>query len=77
MITYEIRIGGDLPPDLLDRIGGAGTLQPAGSTLEIDVVDEAGLWGVIDTLRANGVDMLEVRRQGPFPPGTPTGHQPE
>ena len=68
MITYEIRIGGELPAGLLDKIGGAGALQPAGTMLEVDVADEAGLWGLIDTLRANGVDMLEVRRQGPLPP---------
>jgi len=70
MITYEIRIGGELPAGLLDKIGGAGTLQSAGTTLEVDLADETGLWGLIDTLRANGVDMLEVRRQSPIPPGT-------
>ena len=68
MITYEIRIGGELPSGLLDQIGGTGALKPAGTMLEVDVADEAGLWGLIDTLRANGVDMLEVRRQGPQPP---------
>jgi hypothetical protein len=70
MTTYEIRIGGELPAGLLDKIGGAGTLQSAGTTLEVDLADETGLWGLIDTLRANGVDMLEVRRQSPIPPGT-------
>ena len=77
MITYEIRIGGELPAGLLDKIEGAGAIQPAGTTLEVDVADEAGLWGLMDTLRANGVDMLEVRRQGPLPPETLTGQESE
>ena len=70
MTTYEIRIGGELPAGLLDKIEGAGRIQPAGTMLEVAVADEAGLWGLIDTLRVNGVDLLEVRRQGPLPPQT-------
>jgi hypothetical protein len=78
MITYAIRIGGELPACLLDRIGGAGTPQPAGTMFEIDIADEAGLWGLIDALRANGVDMLEVRRQEPLPPESlSTSQQPD
>jgi len=77
MVTYEIRVGGELPMGLIEEFGAVGALQPAGTTLEVDIVDEAGLWGLIDTLRANGIDLLEVRRHGPSPPGTLAGQEPE
>lgn len=67
MVTYEIRIAGELPAGLLEKMGRVEALQPAGTTLEVDLADDAALWGLIDALRGAGVDMLEVRRQGPTP----------
>ena len=63
MSTYEVRINGSMPAGLIEQLGQIRTVQTAGTTLEVDVQDEAALWGLIDTLRSAGVDMLEVRRR--------------
>jgi len=63
MGTYEVRINGSMPSGVLEQLGRIRTVQTAGTTLEVDVEDEAALWGLIDTLRSAGVDMLEVRRR--------------
>ncbi|HET9649737.1 MAG TPA: hypothetical protein VFP34_16110 [Microlunatus sp.] len=63
MVTYEIRIDGTLPPEIVENLCGIGTIRPAGTTVEVNVADDAALWGLIEALRASGVDMLEVRRQ--------------
>jgi hypothetical protein len=62
MVTYEIRIGGALPPDLIANMTGVSSVQSAGTLMEVNVPDETALWGVIDALRDAGIDMLEVRR---------------
>ena len=71
MGTYEVRINGALPSGLIERLGEIRAIQAAGTILEVDVADEAALWGVLDALRGAGLDMLEVRRQHPQSPGSP------
>lgn len=65
MSTYEVRVSGTVPSELIERLGDIRAVQAAGTTLEVDVPDEAALWGLIDALRTAGVDLLEVRRQNP------------
>lgn len=71
MSTYEVRVSGTMPAGLIERLGGIRAVQAAGTTLEVDVPDEAALWGLIDALRSAGVDLLEVRRQNPESPASP------
>lgn len=71
MSTYEVRIAGEMPPDLAERLGQIRAVQAAGTTLEVDVPDETALWGLIDTLRSAGLDLLEVRRQSAESPESP------
>jgi hypothetical protein len=65
--TYEIRIGGTVPLDLLENFRQIQTVEPAGTILHAVELDDAGLWGLIDALRDAGVDLLEIRR-GVRPP---------
>ena len=60
--TYEIRIGGTVPLDLLENFRQVQTVEPAGTILHAVELDDAGLWGLIDALRDAGVDLLEIRR---------------
>jgi len=68
MVIYQIRVGGTVPPGLIESITHVNTVQPAGTTFEVDVQDEAALWGLIDALRRSDIDLLEVRRQLTEPP---------
>jgi hypothetical protein len=63
MVTYQIRVGGTVPPGLIESITQVKAVQPAGTSVEVDVPDETALWGLIDALRRSGIDLLEVRRE--------------
>ena len=63
MSTYEVRVTGTMPADMIERLGHIRAVQAAGTTLEVEVPDDAALWGLIDALRNAGIDMLELRRR--------------
>jgi hypothetical protein len=60
--TYEIRVAGTVPLELLESFRQVETVEPAGTILHAVSMDEAGLWGLVDALRDAGVDLLEIRR---------------
>ena len=60
--TYEIRIAGTVPLDLLENFRQIQTVEPAGTILRAEQLDDAALWGLIDALRNAGVDLIEIRR---------------
>ena len=61
--TYEIRIEGEVRPDVLAEIEGvtlvARSLQ---TTLRADLPDLAALYGLLNALRREGLILLDVRR---------------
>ncbi len=59
---YEIRIAGTVPLDLLENFRQIQTVEPAGTILRAEQLDDAALWGLIDALRNAGVDLIEIRR---------------
>ena len=59
---YEIRIAGTVPLDLLENFRQIQTVEPAGTILRAEQLDDAALWGLIDALRSAGVDLIEIRR---------------
>ena len=71
MITYEVRFSGAIPEGVVDQFGSIQAVVSAGTTLEVDVPDSAALMGLIEALRAAGVELLEVRRQNPHWPTSP------
>jgi hypothetical protein len=71
MITYEVRVQGGVPEELVHQFGSNQSVVSAGTTLEVDVPDAAALLGLIDALRAAGVELLEVRRLDPQSPTSP------
>ncbi|HET8914932.1 MAG TPA: hypothetical protein VFM91_04430 [Propionibacteriaceae bacterium] len=60
--TYEIRVAGTVPLDLLENFHQIDTVEPAGTILHAVAMDDAGLWGLMDALRDAGVDLIEIRR---------------
>ena len=60
--TYEIRIAGSVPLDLRENFRQIQTVEPAGTILHAEQLDDAALWGLIDALRGAGIDLIEIRR---------------
>ena len=61
--SYEIRVAGSVPLDLLENFRQIETVEPAGTILHAVQLDDAALWGLIDALRDAGIDLIEIRRE--------------
>jgi hypothetical protein len=61
--TYEIRIAGTMPVDLLENFRQIESVEPAGTILRATQVDDAAIWGLIDALRDAGIELVEIRRE--------------
>jgi hypothetical protein len=60
--TYEIRVAGTVPLELLENFRQIETVEPAGTILHAVQLDDSALWGLIDALRDAGIDLIEIRR---------------
>jgi hypothetical protein len=65
--TWEVRVRGPIPSDVLAELGAAGlTEEPAQTIIRTEPLDQAGLHGVLQRLRNLGLELLEIRT-GPDP----------
>jgi hypothetical protein len=60
--TYEIRVAGTVPIELLENFHQIESVEPGGTVLRATQLDDAALWGLIDSLREAGIDLIEIRR---------------
>lgn len=61
--TYEIRVEGEVPPEVLDNLDGVLMVAAAtDTTLRADLADTTALNGLLAALRGEGLVLLEVRR---------------
>jgi hypothetical protein len=60
--NVEIRIRGTLPADVAERLGFQGTPVPGDTILRGPLADPPALLGVLDRLRCNGIELIDVRR---------------
>jgi hypothetical protein len=60
--TYEIRVAGTVPIELLENFRQIESVEPGGTVLRATQLDDAALWGLIDSLREAGIDLIEIRR---------------
>jgi len=61
--TYEIRVRGSLPPELLPGLPGATSTSSGGETLLLTPdLDQASLHQLVARLRDLGIELLELRR---------------
>ena len=60
--TYEIRVTGTVPIELLENFRQIESVEPGGTVLRATQLDDAALWGLIDSLREAGIDLIEIRR---------------
>ena len=60
--TWEVRVRGPIPSDVLAELGAAGlTEEPAQTIMRTEPLDQAGLHGVLHRLRNLGLELLEIR----------------
>ena len=60
--TWEVRVRGPIPSDVLAELGAAGlTAEPAQTNMRTEPLDQAGLHGVLQRLRNLGLELLEIR----------------
>jgi len=63
MEEYEIRVRGRVTPALLARFEGLRSeVEPVETVIHGPLADQAALHGVIDLVRALGLELLEVRK---------------
>jgi hypothetical protein len=64
---YEIRVAGEVPPQVIDDFQLiVMAVDPVGTTMRAEVLDESGLHGILDALRRAGIELLDVRREPAF-----------
>lgn len=59
---YEIRVAGTVPEEDLKDMGAVRVPQEQVNTVLYGVSDQAALYGLLERLRALGLDVVEVRR---------------
>jgi hypothetical protein len=71
--TYEIRLRGQVPPAVLDELGGTTHLEVGGETLLLTLdIDQQSLHDLLARLRDLGIELLELRPAAvPAPRSTP------
>ena len=68
MDQYEIRVRGRVTPALLARFEGLSSkVEPVETVLHGPLADQAALHGVIDLVRALGLELVEVRKVSAAP----------
>ena len=72
--SYEIRVRGRVTDALLPLFDGCSArVEPAGTVLRADLPDQAALHGVLDRIGSLGLELIEVRRNGPAGDPDPSG----
>lgn len=67
---YQIRIAGQLDENAVAVFAHLNVTYRAGDTLATGELDQAGLHGVLERIRALGLDLVAARRlEDPVPPG--------
>ena len=65
--VYEIRVAGEVPPQVIDDFElTVMAVDPVGTTMRAEVLDESRLHGILDAVRRAGLDLRDVRREPSF-----------
>ena len=61
--TYQLRVSGTIPPELLLELGDLSvTVEPAETVLSGSLPDQSALFGLISRIHGLGLRLIEVRR---------------
>jgi hypothetical protein len=60
--TYEVRVRGPIPPNVLAQLGAHSLVEePAQTVLRTEPIDQAELHGILCRLQDFGLDLIEIR----------------
>lgn len=66
-VAYQIRVAGPVSDRFFEDFSQVtASVDPVGTTLRADLADQAQLNGLLDALRRDGLELLEVRREHVF-----------
>ena len=74
---YEIRVAGTVPEEDLKDMGAVRVAQDQVNTVLYGVSDQTALYGLLERLRALGLDVVEVRRVPDLSTGIDEPTEPE
>ncbi|HEY7721610.1 MAG TPA: hypothetical protein VIB11_07200 [Pedococcus sp.] len=74
---YEIRVAGTVPEEDLRDMGAVRVAQDQVNTVLYGVADQTALYGLLERLRALGLDVVEVRRVPDLSLGVDEAPEPE
>jgi hypothetical protein len=60
--NVEIRVRGKLPAGAAESLGLTAAVERTDTLLRGPLVDRAALLGVLDRLRCNGIELIDLRR---------------
>jgi hypothetical protein len=61
--TYQVRVSGPIPAELLAELEGLNvTVEPAETVLYGSLPDQSALFGLISRIHGLGLRLIEVRR---------------
>ena len=73
--VYEIRVAGDVPARIIEDFDLVTmSVDPVGTTIRAEVVDESELHGILDALRRERLVLVDVRRELAFDASDPSEH---
>jgi hypothetical protein len=62
LVTYEVRVVGTLGPAGQEAFGGLSIDTEPAATVLSGEMDQAALYGLIDRVRALGLELVDIRR---------------
>jgi hypothetical protein len=66
--TYEIRVRGRLPDDLVQELEYVtGRVEPIQTLLQGRIPDQPALYGILDRLQSVGIELIEIRQVADAP----------
>jgi hypothetical protein len=72
--TYEVRVAGALPAELLAEVGDLTvTVEPPETVLHGSLPDQSALFGLLSRIHGLGLRLIEVRRLSGGPGGKEAG----
>jgi hypothetical protein len=66
-VRYEVRVVGSLGPAAQEAFADLTILTEPTSSVLIGELDQAGLHGLLDRVRALGLELVDIRRVRPAP----------
>jgi hypothetical protein len=67
--TYEIRLNGPVGPAAREAFAGMAVEAGPTTTVLSGDLDQAGLQALLDRIRALGLELVDIKRPPPRPPG--------